>query len=75
MGDPGIARVPPSAQRLEAAATASGEAATDLVSADLTQVVLDTAEWLHPLGGRLHGRIRYPSHLARTFHRLKSRTC
>lgn len=34
---------------LESVATANGEAATDLVSADLTQVVLDTAEWLRTL--------------------------
>lgn len=34
---------------LETAATASGTPAADLVSADLTQVVLDTAEWLRTL--------------------------
>ena len=34
---------------LESAATTSGNPAVDLVSADLTQVVLDTAEWLRTL--------------------------
>ena len=66
MGDPGIARYRRARSALESRQRPPAEKpAADLVSADLTQVVLDTAEWLRTLwevGYMGQIRSRSPAH-------------